>query len=212
MLPYRPIMSCCARNIGRSGLAISLLLCATTLLAQNSLTALKLPDFSATEIVNSRGNRVSTIKVYRSGINLRDEDGPGFATIFLPAHDEVYQLLERAHACIKMRLDQVSKIPSPLQLLIGSKVDSTHVGTEVVDRHTCKIENVVVTMPNGKTIKSKVWTADDLQGIPLKIETETENGPLTATFRDIVPGNPDAALFTPPAKCTPFEKMYTVVE
>lgn len=191
---------------------ISLFLCATALLAQNSLTALKLPDFSATELVDSKGNRVSNIKVFRSGINLRDEDGPGFATIFLPAHDEVYQLLERAHACIKMRLDQVSKIPSPLQLLIGSKVESTPAGTEVVDQHTCKVENVVVTMPDGKTIKSKVWTADDLQGIPVKIETETENGPLTATFRDIVPGTPDAGLFTPPAKCTPFEKMYTVVE
>lgn len=201
-----------ARTAARVSAATLLLLCATTLLAQNSLTALKLPDFSATELVDSKGHRVSTIKIFRSGINLRDEDGPGFATIFLPAHDEVYQLLERAHACIKMRLDQVSKIPSPLQLLIGSKVDSTPAGTEVVDQHTCKVENVVVTMPDGKKIKSKVWTAEDQQGIPVKIETETESGPLTATFRDIVPGTPDAALFTPPAKCTPFEKMYTVVE
>ena len=188
------------------------LLCSTITLAENSLTALRLPDFSATELVQSMGHPVSTMKIYRSGLNLREEEGPGFATIYLPANDEVYQLLARANACIKMRTDQVTKIPSPLQLLIGTKVERTPAGTEVVDQHTCTVENVVVTTPDGKTIKSKVWAADELKGIPVKIETETENGPLVATFHDIVVGTPDPTLFIPPVKCTPYEKMYTVVE
>jgi hypothetical protein len=86
------------------------------------------------------------------------------------------------------------------------------VGTETVDGHTCKVENVVVTRADGKTIESKVWEAEDLKGVPVKIESHIEGGTLTAIYRDIVLGTPDKALFAPPEKCIPYEKMYQVAE
>jgi hypothetical protein len=70
----------------------------------------------------------------------------------------------------------------------------------------------VVTRANGKTIESKIWLADDLKGVPVKIESQTEHGKFMAVYRDIVLGTLDKALFTPPDKCIPYEKMGKVVE
>ena len=111
-----------------------------------------------------------------------------------------------------MKTEQAKMMPSPLELLQGTKLKRTPAGTEIVEGHSCKVENVVVTRPDGKTIKSKVWEAEDLHGIPVKIESYLDNVTLQAVYRDIVIGTPSQALFTVPEKCTPFEKMWQVVE
>ena len=67
---------------------LPLLLCAAILPAQNPQTALKLPDFTATERVESKGRVVATRKVFRSGSNLREEE-PGFVSLYFPANDKV---------------------------------------------------------------------------------------------------------------------------
>ncbi len=105
-----------------------------------------------------------------------------------------------------MRPDQAKMLPSPLELLQGTKVKRTPAGTETVEGHSCKVENVVVTRADGKTIESKVWEADDLKGVPVKIESQTEHGKFIAVYRDIVLGTLDKALFTPPDKCTTLRK------
>jgi hypothetical protein len=201
--------------IGKIASVILLLSLSPVMLAQKVQTALKPPDFSATELIQAAGRPLPPMKIYRSGSNLRVERGPGFVNIYLLESDEAYELLDRAHACIKMTADQrVDMFPSPLQLLFGAKVERTPAGTEVIDGHTCTVETVVVTTAKGKTFRSKVWEAEDLKGIPVKFEAQTEHGSLNATFRDIVVGTPDAALFTPPSnrKCVPFEQMYTVAK
>ncbi len=63
-----------------------------------------------------------------------------------------------------------------------------------------------------KRFESKVWEAQDLNGIPVKIESQLPQFKMTAIYRNIVPGTQDQALFTPPAKCTPYEKMWQVAE
>ena len=101
--------------------------------------------------------------------------------------------------------------PSPLELLFGTKVMRTPAGTEVVEGHTCKVEKVVVTRADGATVEAKVWEAEDLKGVPVKIESRRGEGPkFDAVFHDVVLGTPDKALVTPPDKCTPFEKMWQV--
>lgn len=66
--------------------------------------------------------------------------------------------------------------------------------------------------PDRKTIESKVWEAEDLNGIPVKTESNLDGITLRAVYRNIVIGLPDQALFTVPDRCVPFEKMGQVAE
>ena len=172
------------------------------------------PDFSATQVFESRKANIS-MKVYRSRESVRVERSGAFSTLYVPSSSKVYNLTtypDHSHQCVVMKPEQAKMLPSPLELLQGSDLKRTAAGTEVVEGHPCKIENVVVTRPDGKTIESKVWEAQDLNGIPVKIESHIGEITLSAIYRDISTETPDQNLFTVPEKCTPFEKMGQVVE
>jgi hypothetical protein len=172
------------------------------------------PDFSATQVLESRKANIS-MKVYRSGESVRVERSGALSTLYVPSSSRVYNLTtypDHSHQCVVMKPEQAKMLPSPLELLQGSDLKRTAAGTEVVEGHPCKIENVVVTRPDGKTIESKVWEAQDLNGIPVKIESHIGEITLSAIYRDISTETPDENLFTIPEKCTPFEKMGQVVE
>jgi hypothetical protein len=172
------------------------------------------PDFSATQVFESRKANIS-MKVYRSRESVRVERSGAFSTLYVPSSSKVYNLTtypDYSHQCVVMKPEQAKMLPSPLELLQGSDLKRTAAGTEVVEGHPCKIENVVVTRPDGKTIESKVWEAQDLNGIPVKIESHIGEFTLSAIYRDISTETPDQNLFTIPEKCTPFEKMGQVAE
>jgi hypothetical protein len=111
-----------------------------------------------------------------------------------------------------MKPEEARMLPSPLELLQGSNLKRTQIGTEVVEGHPTTVEKIVVTRPDGKVVESKVWEAQDLKGVPVKIESHIDDVTLSAFYRDISLGTPDAAFFTIPEKCTPLEKMGQVVE
>lgn len=119
---------------------------------------------------------------------------------------------DHSHQCVAMKSQQAKMLPSPLELLQGSAVKRTPVTKEVLDGHPCDVETVSVTRPDGSRIESKVWEAQDLQGIPIRIESHIGDVTLSAVYRDIRIGTPDEALFSIPSKCTPFEKMGEVAE
>ena len=172
------------------------------------------PDFSATQVLESRKADVS-MKVYRSGDSVRVERSGAMSTLYMSSKSKVYNLTtypDHSRQCVVMKPEQARMLPSPLELLQGSDVKRIAVGTEVVEGHPCKIENVVVKRPDGKTIESKVWEAQDLKGIPVKIESHIGELTLSAIYRDISIETPDQNLFAIPEKCTPFEKMWEVVE
>jgi hypothetical protein len=176
--------------------------------------AWSLPDFSATQVLQSRKADIS-MKVYHSVDRVRVERSAALSTLYMPSKSKVYNLTtypDHSRQCVMMKPEQAKILPSPLELLQGSDLKRTAAGTEVVDGHPCKVENVVVTRPDGKTIESKVWEAQDLQGIPVKIESHIGDFTLSAVYRDISMETPDQNLFTIPEKCTPFEKMGQVVE
>jgi len=176
--------------------------------------ALSFPDFSATQVLESRKADVS-MKVYRSGDSVRVERSGAMSTLYMPSESKVYNLTtypDHSRQCVVMKPEQARMLPSPLELLQGSDLKRTTVGTEVVEGHPCKIENVVVKRPDGKTIESKVWEAQDLKGIPVKIESHIGELTLSAVYRDISIETPDQNLFSIPEKCKPFEKMGQVVE
>jgi hypothetical protein len=187
---------------------------AITAYAQNAEDPWKFPDFSATQVFHM-GSYDMTMRVYRYGPSVRVELSPAISVLYVPAASKVYKLTsypDRSHQCVVMRPDQAKITPSPLELLNGVKVNRTPAGTEVVDGHKCKVEFAVVTRADGKTVESKVWEAEDLNGAPVKIESQLPHFKATATYRDIVLGPPDKALFNPPARCTPYEKMWQVAE
>jgi hypothetical protein len=179
--------------------------CAIAARAQDSGSSRIFPDFSATQ---EMGN-LPPGKVYQSGSNFRVEEIPGFTVIYLAAAYKAYDLFSRGN-CIQVSPEKETRLPIPFQLLTGTKVERTAVGTEIVDGHNCKVENVVVTSAQGKVTQSKVWEAQDLKGAPVKIESQTQRGKVVATYHDIVLGTPDPALFKPPSPCAPEDKMYQV--
>ena len=182
--------------------------------AQNEIVSWDFPDLTATEVIQM-ATFDRPMKIYRSGSSTRVERTAAWSTLYVPSTSKTYNLTtypDGSHQCVSMKTEQARMMPSPLELLNGTKVSRTPAGTEVVEGHSCKVENVVVTRNDGKTIESKVWKADDLQGVPVKIESHVGEQKITAVYRDIVLGAPDKTLFIPPDKCTPFEKMGQVAE
>ncbi|HSZ63103.1 MAG TPA: hypothetical protein VK828_14970 [Terriglobales bacterium] len=168
----------------------------------------KLPDFSATEI---RGSL--KWKIYHSGSRLRVEPSSAAATIWAPDEDNVYNLLilPEKTTCVVMKTAQAQMVRSPLQLVYGSNTTKAPAAAkEVVDGHTCTVLDGVTTLANGNTFRSKIWAADDLKGVPLRIDVYSEPGVVTTAYRDVVLGTPDPALFKLPGKCTPQEKTYQI--
>ncbi len=203
-----------SRTIGKVAAVLILVSSAILARAQDSKDPWNFPDFSAIQLMGPE-RRPLPAKVYWSGTSFRVDLTPALGNLYLPASGKIYRLTvypDKTRGCVVMRPDQAKMPQSPLELLQGTNVKRTPAGTETVEGHSCKVENVVVTRADGKTIEAKVWEADDLKGVPVKIESKTEHGKFIAVYRDIVLGTLDKALFTPPDKCTPYEKMGQVVE
>jgi hypothetical protein len=201
------------RLVWRAKLSVGLMSVALMVAAASSTAiareAWSLPDFSATEVRHLGGGQM-TWKVYHSGSNFRVEMAPGEAFIFASSADKVYRVLLKGTQCIETPAKQARPM-SPLQLLSGAeKVQRKPTGTDVVEGHACKVENVTVTGADGTKTALKVWEAQDLKGMPLKIELHSGLHVLVTTYRDIVVGAPAKALFKRPDNCKPFDKMYRI--
>jgi len=183
----------------------------STVFAQQNWT---FPDFSATQVFASRKAEMA-MKVYRASSAVRVERSAAISTVYVTANRMVYNLTtypDNSHQCVSMKPEQARMLPSPLQLILGRIVSRKSAGTEVVEGNAAKIEDVEVEQLDGKTIHSRVWLGDDVQGIPVQIESYVGNLTLRAVYRDIAVGAPDANLFRIPDRCTPFEKMGQVAE
>jgi len=174
----------------------------------------KFPDFSATQVFQSRRGEMA-MKVYRTGSRVRLERSAAISTLYASESRKVYNLTsypDHSHQCVSMNPEQAKMLPSPLELIQGRVVKRVAVGSEVVEGHATSVENVTVVGMDGKMIESKVWEAEDLKGIPVKIESRIQGVTLRVIYRDIVIGAPDKALFEVPNRCTPIEKMGQVAE
>ncbi len=141
------------------------------------------------------------------------EPSSASATIWAPEEDKVYNLLifpEKTN-CIVMKTSQAQMMRSPLQLVYGANTTFKPTGNkEDVDGHSCSVIEGITTASDGTTFNSKIWAADDLKGVPLRINIYAGLRVVTATYHDVVAGKPNAALFTPPNNCIPPEKTYQV--
>lgn len=155
------------------------------------------------------------MKVYRSGSSVRLERSAAISTLYATESGKVYNLTtypDHSHQCVSMNPEQARMLPSPLELIEGKVIKRVRVGSEVVEGHPTEVEDVTVTGMDGKMIESKVWEAEDLKGIPVKIESHLQGVTLRVVYREIVIGAPDKVLFEVPNRCTPIEKMGQVAE
>jgi hypothetical protein len=194
--------------------------------AQKSVAPFSFPDFTAIQKIGpGGGQRPLMMKVYFSGSTVRVELSPKIINLFVTSTAKVYRIEtfpDKVTSCVSMRRDQVGFMASPLEMLQGAKVERTPAGTDVVDGHKTKVEDVVVTRADGKTMKSKVWESDEFQGVPIKIISDVPPAPkagpeakpmkIGALYGDITFEKVDPALLTPPDNCKPVEQTYKVVE
>jgi hypothetical protein len=173
--------------------------------AQNPFDTHK--QFSATMVVSGAAMGPHApqgdMKIYRSGDKMRTNIGTmGYSVTDLTQHT-TYMVMGQG-MCMQMQMTPRAQ-PNPFSE--QGSVERTPAGTEVVDGHSCKIENVTVTPQNGTPTKMKVWEADDLQGFPVKVEIQSSKGPVTVMYKDVSFDAPAASLFTHPDNCQQMPNM-----
>lgn len=190
--------------------------------AQKSLEPFNFPDFTAIQRIGGpTGAKSILMKVYSSGSTVRVDLSPKMTQLFITSTDKVYKLNsypDNTKSCVVMPRNHKGFVGNPLEMLQGAKVERTPAGTDVVDGHKCKVEDVVVTRADGAVVKSKVWEAEDFKGVPVKIISEAKPDPNRPPIKDLALYGDfkfekvDPALLTPPDNCIPIEKTYKVVE
>lgn len=85
----------------------------------------------------------------------------------------------------------------------GYKVQRVPVGTEIVDGHSSKVEDVTVSSAeSGAPLKMRFWEAEDLQGFPVRIDFQRADGRhSTIRYKNVVLGPQDQTLFIHPKSC-----------
>ena len=194
----------------RSKLAYSLMILlildrAIVAQAQNPFDTFK--QFSATVVVSgmpTHGQGQGDMKVYRSGDKMRTgmPGGAGYMIMELSQHTS-YMVMGTG-MCMQMNAQGQ---PNPFSQAQNATIERSPAGTDTVDGHACKVENLTITPPNGQPSKMKVWQAEDLKGFPIKIEMQSSRGPVTMEYKDVSFNEPDASLFTHPENCRQMPAM-----
>jgi hypothetical protein len=161
-------------------------------------------DFSAV-MVGSRaepGEGVSEGHIYRSGELMRMED-PGRGGYYITdlSSGETYGMSEMG--CMHDSHPFVRALPFRLAARADITVTRAAAGKEMVDGHSCQVENVTVSSPSlASPMKMRSWEADDLRGFPIKIEFLLPGGrdPIIH-YKNVVLGTQDPTLFIHPKSC-----------
>ena len=86
----------------------------------------------------------------------------------------------------------------------GSTVERVAAGKEVLEGHSCQMEDITVSSnkPGAPPIKMRLWEAEDLQGFPIRIDVERAPGhSATIRYKNVVLGPLDPTLFLHPKSC-----------
>ncbi len=184
---------------GKIELGLAVLSLAITARAQNPFDTFK--QFSATMVMSGipthAGEGQGGMKIYRSGDKMRTElpGGAGY-TITDLTQRTTYMVMGNG-MCMQTTAQGQQ---NPSAQARNATVERSPAGTETVDGHTCKVENVTVTPQNGQPAKMKLWEAEDLKGFPIKIEIQSNRGPVTVAYtvayKDVSFSEPEPSLFT----------------
>ncbi len=179
-----------------------MILCLTSVVqAQNPFATAN--QFSATVVMSgmpTHGRQMpGDMKIYRSGDKMRTTmpGGAGYMIMDLSQHTG-YMVMSNG-MCMQTTSQQAQQ--NPFSQAHNATVERSPAGTDTVDGHVCKVENLTVTPHDGQPSKMKVWEAEDLKGFPVKIEMQSSRGLVTMEYKDVSLNEPDASLFTHPENC-----------
>ena len=130
--------------------------------------------------------------------------GAGYMVMDLSQHTG-YMVMSNG-MCMQTAASQAQQ--NPFSQAQDATVERSSAGTDIVDGHACKVENLTITPHDGRQpSKMKVWEADDLKGFPVKIEMTSNRGPVTIEYKDVSLNQPDASLFSHPDNCRQMPAM-----
>ncbi|MGQ9454803.1 MAG: DUF4412 domain-containing protein [Armatimonadota bacterium] len=156
-------------------------------------------DFSA-DMVTKMGSTTISGKIYKLGNMIRQDSKMGQQTstiIIRPDKNKVW--------LINPQLKRYTELPydptiSDVSILSNEKELSKiavkkKLGSEKVNGYDC--EKFQLTLKNRQGNTSTIWLARKLQ-FPIKTQTQTPNGTVTAECKNIKPGAPSGKLFEVP--------------
>jgi hypothetical protein len=162
-------------------------------------------QFSATVVMSGvpgKAQEQGEMKIYRSGDKMRTTmGGMGYMVMDLTQHTN-YMVMNG----MCMQLSATTQ-PNPFSTAQDATIERSPAGSDTVDGHACKVENMTVTPHNGQPTKMKVWEAEDLKDFPIKVEVQSSHGPVTIQYKDISFAEPAASLFTHPQNCQQMPTM-----
>jgi hypothetical protein len=173
-------------------------------------------QFSA-DFAAKTGQMVMTGKYYKDGDRMRLEPTgmsgmngqtmPGMAMIVDLETQQVMTIMPAQKMVMVMPIGSpMARVPKNPMDEAGSIVSTKTIGKETVSGHPTTVEEVVVKDSKGQTHTLKVWSATDLDGFPMQVQsrdpkTGTE---VTFTYSNVKLGAPDRSLFQVPAD---YQKM-----
>jgi hypothetical protein len=172
------------------------------------------PQYQSTVTVQS-GERTNTFQYFRQGSKLRivpvgpelNADGQPMdkQVIILDAEAKTATAISERRKQYYVRPLLNANMPGTAAVAQAAHkiVSRETVGLETVANHTCSVEHLTLEQPDGTQSSVKVWTAQDLKGFPMRVETARGNGTVTTTFADVKLGPAgNQSLFTVPADYT----------
>jgi outer membrane lipoprotein-sorting protein len=158
-------------------------------------------DFSATMVTAGPNGQQISMKVYHSGDKMRtDMPGGKMHSLLLMGQNKFYMVMPQ------MCMEMPQQRPDPFGLT--GTVERKELGSDTVDGHPTKIEQITITPAGGGTpVTMKAWEATDLKGFPLRVEMPSPQGTMTIDYKDVDLSTPPASLFAVPNGCRTMPMM-----
>ena len=157
--------------------------------------------YSATRIVKAGGTEISG-KVYAENGNERWEmtmQGMRQVSILKPAESRLLMYMPDMNMAMEMDAATASKYGIDN---IARGVEAKEEGSDIIEGETTTRYRVEPNAENGNA-DVLVWVTED--GIPVKAEGESGNGPFSMVLKDLERGDQDPSLFELPAGVTPMK-------
>jgi hypothetical protein len=87
------------------------------------------------------------------------------------------------------------------------KLETTELGKETVDGHSCIKSKAIVTDKDGKKYEATVWNATDLKKFPVRMQMSEQGTLITMTYKNVKLAKPDSGEFDPPSGLTKYNSM-----
>ena len=157
--------------------------------------------YSATRIVKAGGTEISG-KLYSQQGNERWEmamQGMRQVSILKAAESRLLMYMPDMNMAMEMDAATASKYGVDN---LADGIEATEEGSDIVEGESTTRYRIEPNAENGNA-SVRVWVTED--GIPVKAEGESDNGPFSMILTDLKRGAQDASLFELPAGVTPMK-------